>query len=174
MKTLLIASFFCGSIAQASVLNVQSNQTYVGQEYVNDHATGNTCYVQVNNIENANKRGLHCNNLSAQFLHNNEKINKEAVLLYSRVTNNHRPEYPQVKTCAMNIDGTTSGNEIYGMNTETLYNSLFSASGKNGTMSYDYFLTISPETKLATRSRIHMMSWFTENNIDCVHLKPLN
>lgn len=170
---LLMTSLFTALSAQAHTLHTENDQMFVGQEEVNEHATGNICYVRVDLVEDAPARGHFCKNISAQFLHNTDKISKDPVLLYSRVTNNHRAEYPKVKTCVENINGTSYGNEIYGDNDEILYNPFFSAANKDGMTSYDYFLSISPETKNIVRSRVHIMSWFSETNIDCVNLKPL-
>lgn len=160
---LLIASF-----GSAQTLKTYAGQTFTGKTYVNEKATGQTCHVIVNQVAAKSTFGNHCYDLEATFGFDNSQ--SPAVVLASRVTNAHRAEYPQFKSCAASLNGLTSEQDIYNISAEDLYTPFFAAEEKVGSKQYDYFLTIDPVTKLPTRARVHVMTWFTENNYDCLNL----
>lgn len=158
----------------AETLKTYAGQTLRGQELINEHPTGNICYVIVRQVTDQSQKGHHCHDIEAQFAFNNDVISKEPITLASRVTNYHRSEYPTTKSCAANVDGKTSGQEIYGTDTEKLYTPFFSADGTIGNTKFDYFLSVDPKSKTLTRARVHILKWFSEKNYDCVNLKGLN
>lgn len=78
-----------------------------------------------------------------------------------------------MRTCAMNVDGSASGDEIYLEDTESLYSQSFGGGKKQDGIQYDYFLTVSPKTKDLVRARIHVLKILTERNFDCVRLEKM-
>jgi len=169
---LIVCGTFTSSIFAATNA-VQRDQLYVGQEILvngmHEHPTGSLCYIKIDDVK-ANPIGKHCYNFGFQFLSNRSDISKEVFSVQTRVTNYHRPEYPTTKTCAMNVDGTTYHDDIYGDNTNDLVNDI-AAGDKAGRPKLDFFLSLSRETKLATRARIHFLSPLKEYSVDCVGLK---
>ncbi|NJL24500.1 MAG: hypothetical protein HC902_04585 [Calothrix sp. SM1_5_4] len=71
----------------------------------------------------------------------------------------------------MNINGTTSGDEIYGNETDRLYNQIFGGKYTEGASSFDFFLTLDPVTKLVIMARIHVTKTFEQYDVDCVNLE---
>ncbi len=174
-KILLLFSLLLFNTAKATTLDTYAGQTLQGIEQINEHTTGNICYVVIRDVVDKSSKGHHCYDLEVQFAFNNNNISKNPVLLMSRVTNYHRSEYPQVKYCAANVNGKTSEQDIYENNTEILYTPFFTAEEKNGANQYDYFISIDPVTKIPSRARLHILKPFSETNYDCVHLNnPIN
>lgn len=167
-KILLLLSMLLFSTAKATTLDTYAGQTLQGIEQINEHTTGNICYVVIRGVVDKSSKGHHCYDLEVQFAFNNNNISKNPVLLMSRVTNYHRSEYPQVKSCAANINGKTSEHDIYENNTEILYTPFFSADEKNGSTQYDYFISIDPVSKMPSRARVHILKPFSETNYDCI------
>lgn len=157
--------------SQANAVTIQSKagDLYEGKEYVNEQATGKACYLYIDNVS-TNLIGNHCYDVEARFATPSVKSNivKDGVIVQSHITNAHRPEYPAIKTCATNLRGETSGNDIYSMNDENLFNSLFSWAGENQDAQYDFFITFSAESKKPSRVRLHELKTFSENNYDCL------
>ena len=91
----------------------------------------------------------------------------------SRITNYHRPEYPQIKTCAKTLDSRTDSDEIIGLETSNLVTDTFGGTHKDGSVQYDYFLSLDRLDKTPTRSRIHVMKLFSEVDYDCVRLEKI-
>lgn len=156
-----------------STLNVERGQVYRGYEAYNEHATGDVCYITIRNVAPLISKGKHCYSIS--YVHNSLRndIPKRELTVDTRVTNYHRREYPTVKTCAMNVDGTTYGDEIYEDETDILYNQILGGQFKESRIRYDYFLTLEPDNKLITRARVHVMKLFSEYDVDCVNLEKL-
>lgn len=172
MKVFVLMLLSClGAQAMAETSNVKPGQVYIGKETYNEHSTGKICYVTIQGAQAIPAKGLYCNNIEFQFNSVREDLPKDILSVDSRITNYHRPEFPQVRTCAMNVNGTTSGNEIYGEDTSLLYNQIFGGSHSVGSTRYDYFLTLSSNKKLAVRARIHVMQSFNEYDVDCVNLE---
>jgi hypothetical protein len=174
-KSILTVAVLLGvSISQASTISENTAGLYQGEEQVNEHPTGHTCYLYVDYAA-VNPVGNHCYNLTTRpvFSTDRDSHPKDEVVVQGQVTNYHRPEYPKVKTCAMNMDGKTSGNEIYGDDTANLYNQLFSWEAKYGRYQFDFFVNFSPVTKLPSRTRFHRMNWMSEKDYDCVNLQKL-
>lgn len=167
-----LASGVFGSIeAYAATHNLKSGQVYVGQETHNEQLTGKKCYITIQGVQALPDKGLHCHVVDFQFSSVRDDVPKEVLKVDSRLTNRHRSEFPQIRTCAMNIDGTTWGPEIYEDDTSVLYNQILGGTHTAGSVRYDYFLTLSPDTKLAVRSRVHVTKTFNEYDIDCVNLE---
>lgn len=171
----IIFPIVLSSTTFAATNAVQRDQLYVGQEILvngmHEQPTGNLCYIKIDDVR-ANPVGKHCYNFDFQFLSNRPDISKDIFSVQTRITNYHRPEYPTTKTCAMNVDGTTYHDDIYGDNTNDLVNDI-SAGDRAGRPKLDFFLSLSRETKLATRARIHFLSMLKEYSVDCAGLKLL-
>ncbi len=161
------------SEADASILNLRPGQVYMGKESLNERLTGNSCFITIHRVDLAPEKGMHCHSIDFLFASERTDVPKEALRVDSRVTNLHRSEYPGLRTCAMNVDGSTSGDEIYGEDTESLYNQSFGGGKRQDGIHYDYFLTVSPKTKDLVRARIHVLKILTERNFDCVRLEKM-
>ncbi|WP_041577155.1 hypothetical protein [Bdellovibrio bacteriovorus] len=116
---------FCQDSAFARALNAYPGLTLQGLELVNEKPTGGKCYVVVQRVEANNTKGKHCFDVEAQFIFQSAAITKDPAILTSRVTNYHRPEYPTQKSCAESLDGKTSGDEIYGNDSNSIHIVLF-------------------------------------------------
>lgn len=162
------------TFASATTVKVQSGDLYQGEEQVNEKSTGRSCYVYLDRIEN-NPVGKYCYNLTARpkFFTDREIHPQDEITTQSRITNAHRPEYPQFKTCATSLDGKTSGNDIYGDDDSLIYTQFFAWAGDYNGNSFDFFITIAPETKQLSRIRLHKINWFSETNYDCVELQKM-
>lgn len=158
--------------SNASTLNAKADALYQGKEYINEKYTGNTCYLRIDEVQ-ASTRGLHCYDIVVRILPATDidLFPEESQTLIGHITNQHRAEYPQIKSCARGIDGKTSGNNIYARDTEGIYNQLFSQEKHYDGVQFDFFVTFSAETKEPTRTRIHRMTTLTEKDYDCVDLK---
>ncbi len=173
MKILLILSLlFSFSLSQAATHALKSGQNYLGDEYLNNKPTGKQCYVVIDFVT-TNDKGMHCYDINWRYASQLDFTPKEPIMTSSRVTNYHRSEYPELKTCALNINGTSYGNEIYQENTNILYNEIYVGYEKIKRKEHHYFLSLSPETKLLTRAKIRILSWFTKKDIDCLNLELL-
>ncbi len=160
-----------GAIASAQTQQLKAGQIYMGKEAVNEHATGNNCFISVHEVMPYSDKGLHCYSAVFDFNSVREDMPKQPLKVDSRVTNYHRPEFPKVRTCAMNVDGTTSGNEIYGEDTTLLYNQIFGGDLQVGGTMFDFFLTLDPVKKTAIRARVHVRKTFDEYDVDCTNLE---
>jgi hypothetical protein len=161
------------SFAQAETQNLKAGQIYMGHELLNEQATGNSCFLTIQKVEPYADKGLHCFSVEFLYASNRPDVPRDTLRVDSRITNYYRPEFPKVRTCAMNVNGTTSGDEIYGQDTQNLYNQIFGGESKAGGSQYDYFLTISPTTKLVSRARVHIQDLMTEKDVDCVQLEKM-
>jgi hypothetical protein len=176
LRTLLalaILSQFGGTSAWALTHNLIPHTVYGGLEAVGEVRTGNKCFVTIQEVGGLEAKGLHCYSIDFDFNSAREDVPKNTLHVESRVTNYHRPEFPQKRTCAQNIDGTTSGDEIYGTDTTVLYNQIFGGMMKVGDTQFDYFLTLSPLTKEPVRARIHIQNSSVERDLDCVNLERM-
>jgi hypothetical protein len=163
-----------GGAASAATIESNSGELYQGSEYLNEHPTGRICYVYLDYVV-ANPVGKHCYSLTTRpvFATDRDQHPKDEIELRSRITNQHRPEYPGLKTCATSLDGKTSGNDIYSDQTEGIYTQFFAWAGVHDGDQYDFFLTFSPESKRPVRARLHRMNWLSEKNYDCVGMQKL-
>lgn len=174
--TTIICALLIGAASAPALATVHAlapGQIYMGQEAVNERLTGNNCFITVQRVEPFAEKGLHCNSIDFLFASERPDVPKDTLRVDSRVTNYHRAEYPKVRTCAVNVDGTTSGDEIYGQDTTALYNQIFGGAMTTGGVSYDYFLTLSPRTKEVARARVHIRDSSTEKDVDCVRLEKM-
>ena len=171
MKLIILLSILSTNLF-ASVHRISPNTVYQGFETYNNQPTGNICYITIKNINNI-KKGKYCYDIN--FLYNSIRsdIPKSTLTVQSRITNYHRREYPSKKTCAMNIDGTTYGDEIYGDDTTDLYIQILGGAHIQSKTHYDYFLGIDPDSKDLSRARVHIMTKFKEYNIDCLDLEKM-
>ncbi|MBN8542495.1 MAG: hypothetical protein J0L82_19045 [Deltaproteobacteria bacterium] len=170
----ILALSFNASIGQAAVIDVSGGELYRGEELVNERPTGGICYLYIDYVETIPK-GLYCHSLTTRpvFFTDRDSHPKDEIKVMGNITNYHRPEYPALKTCAMSLDGKTSGNDIYESDDTNLYNQLFSWADKHGGYQFDFFVTFSPTTKRPSRTRLHRMNWMSEKNYDCVNLQKL-
>lgn len=176
MKKILITITISliSALSFAGTVKVRSGDLYQGEEQVNENSTGRTCYVYLDRIEQ-NPVGKHCYKITARpkFFTDRESHPQDEIVTMSRITNAHRPEYPQFKTCASSLDGKTSGNDIYGDDESVIYTQFFAWAGDFDGNQFDFFITISPETKQPSRIRLHKLNWFSETNYDCVNLQKM-
>lgn len=155
----------------AQTLNLEVGQVYTGNETYNDQETGKICHIIIRDIIELKRKGLHCYKVSFSFESERTDLPMGDLSVDSRITNYHREEYPTLKTCALNIDGTTFGDEIYQDDTTILYNRIFGGMHTTKKTRFDYFLTLAPHTKEAISARIHIKKrWKKDYNIDCVNL----
>lgn len=176
MKNVILTAAILMSVSMSHGATISENTVglFQGEEQVNEESTGQTCYLYVDNAE-VNAVGHHCYNLTTRpiFSTDRESHPKGEIVVQGQVTNYHRAEYPAVKTCAMSLDGKTSGNDIYGTDTTNIYNQLFSWESEYAGYQFDFFVTFSSVTKLPTRTRLHRMNWMSEKDYDCVNLQKL-
>lgn len=158
-------------LAQFGFSGLNAQELYRGQELANENPTGNACYLYIDTIA-VSKKGKHCYDITVRPIFGDSKIqlNNESLILSSRVTNYHRKEYPQIKTCATRRDGNTSLDDIYGDDTSDLVTPFFSTEFRRGRIQYSFFVTLSGSDKKPTRTRLHQMTTFKETDIDCVNL----
>lgn len=173
MKILLTFLFIQSAIA--TTFNFPEGAVLLGKEYYNHKPTGATCYVQLNYAEDASFIGSHCYRLHLRFgfTTNNERHVKDVIPLQSRITNYHRVDYPQMKSCAEpTIGGNFDGAEvdIYAAETANLYNQIFSWEKKVNKLRQSVHLSFSKDSKSPVNLRLHTLSWHTESDWDCKHL----
>lgn len=171
---LTAAILLSASISFAATISEKTVGLFQGEELVNEHSTGKACYIYVDYVK-ANTKGRHCYDLTTRpvFSTDRDTHPKYEIIVQSRITNYHRSEYPAVKTCAMSLDGRTSDNDIYEVDTTNLYNQIFSWEAKHEGYQFDFFVTFSPETKLPVRTRLHKMNWTSEKDYECINLQKL-
>ncbi|MAE73664.1 MAG: hypothetical protein CL675_06185 [Bdellovibrionaceae bacterium] len=170
---ILVLAMASATASLAATHNMKYGQVYIGQELYNERPTGEQCFVTINFTHPLYDKGLHCHTALFTVNTNRTDIPEVPLSVESRITNYHTPEYPELKSCATNVDGTTFGPELYAESSDRIYNHIFSGTHKENRTQYDYFLTISAETKLPTRTRIHVLEWFKEYDVDCVNLKQM-
>lgn len=165
----LIVSFSFFSKSHAAVINSTAGDFFQGREYVNEQPTGKLCYLYVDQVASSNK-GQHCQTMAvrAVFATDRSEQPQDQIIVESPVTNYHRAEYPAIKTCAMNLQGKTSENDIYQHEDTNLYIQFLSWNGKVNGNSFDLFVTNSAVTKSPVRVRLHKLNWHTETNFDCL------
>lgn len=149
---------------------VLSGDTYKGLEFYNGKSTGESCYVVIERLS-TNPKGLHCYDIKWRYMSNRLDVAQGVLNVSSRITNYHRREYPELKTCAMSTDGTTDGDDIYGNNVEFLVNDIFNGELKQNGIEFHTFLSLDKSSKELTRSRIHGLTWKKEWDVDCKGLK---
>jgi hypothetical protein len=171
-KLLLSVLLTLGLTAQAATNNSQPGDFYIGTESINEHPTGNLCYLYVDYVQSSLK-GKHCSEMQVRaiFSTNSEQFPKDDITLVSRITNYHRAEYPQQKTCAINNEGKTSGNDIYSDDDSNLYNDILGWNGTFKGSKLDLFVSLSSVSKTPVRVRFHKLNWMSEINYDCTQLK---
>jgi hypothetical protein len=174
MKHIFITLTFTLSsfLAMANTHELVNGKTFRGTEYVGERPNGHVCYVVIDYVTPVTG-WKHCYDVQFRFASTHPSVVKDYLQVRTRVSNYHRPEYPQIKTCATNVDGTTYNNDIYQDNTSILYNELFSGSHKSDQGEHHYHLTLSPETKTLTRARFYTLKPFSETTVDCVNLKEV-
>ncbi len=172
---ILLSTIVAGTnLALADTENLNSGETYIGKEAYNENPTGNQCSVKITSVQAFPEKGLHCHTVEFTFSSPRTDLPRQTLRVASRVTNYHRPEFPKLRTCAVNVNGSTAGNDIYGEDTTFLYNQIFGGSHDEDGTRFDYFLTLSPGEKKAVRARIHVMTTFDEYDIDCAGLQLTN
>jgi len=159
----------------AATNNLKNGDLFQGEEQINEQATGQACYLYVDYVD-VNPIGKYCYNLTTRpvFTTDRSLHPQDEIIVMGHITNFHRPEYPKIKTCAMSLDGKTSGHDIYADNTDQIYNQLFSWAGKHNGSEFDFFVTLSAKTKLPSRTRLHKLNAMSETNYDCIKLRKLN
>lgn len=166
--------------SHAALIDVWTNDIYLGKEYYNNKPTGNTCVVQINEVSDLSSKGQHCNKLIIDFKFTTKpeqiEIKEDGVSLYSRITNYHHARYKTDPNCAEPIADFNSKGEqvdIYSEDDEYLYNQLFSNEIKIKGASLHTFLTFD-KSKRPTMLKVHRLSWFSEKDWDCKNLMNAN
>lgn len=170
-------AFVFSTLSFANITNTYQDQLFMGKEMINEHPTGAVCYVKIDSIVDRSEKGIHCKDFNVQFLMQtqNYQITKEPVRVQSRVTNVHdSATYPKYKTCGELKSTAPKGTTRFDENTSDLYIQIASGETRVGRTQYHWHVSFNEETKLPTRTRVHLLSWFKEVDIDCVNLKPMN
>ena len=141
-----------------------SGTSYVGKETVNQQLTGNSCKVLIGQVQSINN-ATNCFDLNYSF--GSPSIVKNNLNLNSAFTKVESDR----KTCAVNLDGSITGDEIFNAESDSVYTRLYSGMLKEGHTQYDYFLKISPDSRLPQEAAIHSMSFFSEKLVECVDLQ---
>lgn len=175
MNKYFLLTLVFGFYSQSATINATASELYIGEELLDEHSTGKTCYLYVDQV-NPIEKGQHCYSIYVRpaFATDGDKMPKDGLVVSSRITNYHRSEYPSIKTCAMSLDGKTSGNDIYQSDDSKLYNDILGWNGRYNGSQFDFFVSISPVTKLPVRTRFHKLNWYSEKNYDCINLKNVN
>lgn len=172
MKLIIVFLFLHTTFA--NTFNFSERNILIGKEYFNTRPTGASCYVQLDYIEEVSFIGSHCYRLyiTFGFSHNNSSHVRDVIPLQSRVTNYHRADYPELKSCAEPVvGGNYDGAEvdIYGEETALLYNQIFSWEKKVNRLRQSVHLSFSKESKEPVNLRLHTLSWHRESDWDCKH-----
>ena len=171
---LIMSTFLLLSLNSfANTHSLEAGKVYMGRETLNEKATGNACYITIKATAQLSTKGLHCHQAAFQFDSQRADLPESELVVQSRITNYQREEYPEVKSCAVNVNGSVLGNEIYEEDTTVLYNQIFGGSFRSGLTRYDYFLTFEPVYKEAVRARIHVQGLFSEYDVDCIDLSVM-
>ncbi len=168
-----IVIFFAISFtAQASTHHIKAGQIYMGEEIHNGQANGLYCFIEILQVVPRPERGLHCFSVEYRFGSDTADVPQGPFWVDSRITNAHRPEYPRLRSCAINVNGTSYGDEIYGDDTSVLYNQIFAGGhdqGRNHLV--DYFMALHFQSKQPRRVRTHITTPLRERSIDCTRLE---
>lgn len=173
---LTICSFF--SVASmATTINASSGSTYLGKEFVNQQATGNTCVVLINHVLNFSEKGNACKKVALSYFFHGEEIGKEGNvgILQSLITNHQTNEFKNnnLKTCAEPIvleNGKKAEANIYDDNEESLYNPIFHGGYSIGQTEYSHFLDLNASDKTPTRAAINVVATDYTRLYECVDL----
>ncbi len=178
MRTLLLVSVFGIGMtnAFADPVMAENGDVYQGTLYINEHPTTKSCQITIQSKNDIPTLGANCTKIQVIFnlgiaVHG---YNHTPESLFSSITNYQLPEYPVQKTCALNRDGTPLSKSIYSANDEQTYNRILSGDSKSGWVSFDYFVIISPETRLPISARLHRLGVLNEDNYDCENLLKVN
>lgn len=156
-----------------STVDIISGDIFTGQEFMNDRPTGNTCRLEFIAVESFRERGLHCykQKLVLDGFDTRLEVQGERLELVSRVTNSHRDEYPRLRSCAVNINGSVRGDEIYSDNTDILFNDAFIGGQRSRFSRVDYYLNMSSQSKRPTRLTITVTRLLSERSFECRFLQ---
>lgn len=171
----ILATIFSWSVL-AGIVDTSGGKIYLGEELYQGQRTGGTCYLQVQEVNQLDSKGMHCTEILTKFgfTTKNKKHVKEVIRTVSRITNYQSAEYPRLKTCAEKVSyiprDISDYITIYESDDTYLYNQLFSWNKKINGMDQHFFITFSSETKQPKRLRLHGRTWFSEKNWDCLNL----
>lgn len=147
-----------------------------GKLYINDHATGAACYLQINQVRSAPEKGMHCQRLVTQWMFNLDgHVNdrSDEIIVTSRKTNNEA-DFHKPTTCAEVVSSVSQPWKVnkWGTDDTLLYNELFNAKGPavNGGQNH-YTVIFSGADKTPTRAMIYNVSAMSEKSYECVDLK---
>ncbi len=173
MKVFLFTILFFSATLFANVNALTSSSTYKGEEYVNQRRTGQICYVSVSRLK-AREGRIHCQDIEWRYASSRDDIPKVFFKGETAITNEHRVEYPEKITCAMNVNGTSFGDEIYSLSqTSILYTPFFHGLYQEGSTEFHHYLNLSPQSKDLVSARIHVLKMFREYDVDCLHLEKM-
>ncbi len=169
---LVVISLTSFSLAHGDTHYMKAGQIYMGEELHNGQPNRHYCFIEILQVIPRPERGLHCFSVEYKFGSDNSDVPQGPFWVDSRITNAHRPEYPRLRSCAINVDGTSYGDEIYGDDTSILYNQIF-AGGHNQGRNHlvDYFMALHFQSKQPRRVRTHITTALSERSIDCTRLE---
>lgn len=174
MKFLItLFGFLLGLQAQAVTIQAVAGQVYLGQEYVNDKATGKVCAVMIDEVTKLTTKGLHCTSMNARLLFTglNKYVGANTAKMYARITNYDTPEFNRgLKTCAEKVSGAPAFVTKLTQDDTYLYNELFSTMTKVNGIEFHQFITTSSVTKKPMHAKVHFLSWNAEGDYDCANL----
>ena len=176
MKNLVLVSIISivSLLANANLVELKS-PLWTGKLYINDHATGSACYLQINRVVAAPEKGKHCQRLVTQWMFNLDSVQDrgDEILVTSRKTNNEA-DFHKPTTCAEVVAGVPQPWTVnkWGDDDKLLYNELFNAElpAVNGGTNH-YTVIFSGTDKAPTRAMIYNVTLTTENSYECVGLK---
>lgn len=175
--SLLFVLLFATSLfASTHLINIKPGDVYEGLEIYNYKDTGKPCRMEILEVGTLDERGLHCTKalIKFSFTTKNSKLPTGEILITSRVTNSHLPEYPGVKTCAsatLNDEGRPYEIDIYGEETPEMFNRMLFYSEKPSRFTTaNLFLQLSYWDKTPEEFSFHLIKLMSEVNWRCVSL----
>lgn len=175
MRILIVS--LCALVATSAlgaVNHLSDGQLYMGEELLNEQPTGRMCNVAIDSVAAMDSKGRHCSRVQVKIHSADGRVPHEAFSLNSRITNYDTPSYRAgLRSCAMKLDGSIAGEEIFGEDSTSIYTPFFNGMIEIDDTEFHTFLTLSPRTKLPVRARVHLLSAIEESDIDCVNLRQM-
>jgi hypothetical protein len=169
-------ALFIFTSAFADPVAMIPGEVYQGELFINDHDAHKACKVIIEAKSDLPTLGSNCTKaqISFDFGVTVRGYSLESVPLYSSITNDHLAEYPNQKTCSLNRDGSPLDQRIYTVSDDQIYNRILSGDSKSGWVSFDYFLKISPDTRLPISGALHRLAPLREDLYECENLTKIN
>lgn len=152
---------------------LSGHQEYVGDEYVNQEANGNHCYLSIVSVRPLASRGQHCFEVSLKFGSGERTVPIGIFKLSSPIAQHDSPSFLKKKSCAKSVSSSFVEEKMSDDDTTLLYNPLFIGSYQDMDFHFDFTLKLSPKTKLPVSTRVHTTSSLSKADIDCVNLEKI-